>query len=177
MRGLRAAKAHGPARLRDAAAWHPPRTLRRSHAVARFWLRQNQRRRMVGARGFEPPTPWSRTRCSTRLSHSPTPYFHLQTQDLSRAASRSTGLKKLSGPPAAPCGAASNARRLLQPLGIRDSSLILSQLRNFRWSRRPPQNPSRPATSFTPIGDTILARSPANHRTTITRVAYGSSSS
>src|SRR5262245_46905734 len=28
--------------------------------------------RMVGARGFEPPTPWSRTRCSTRLSHAPT---------------------------------------------------------------------------------------------------------
>ena len=29
---------------------------------------------MVGERGFEPPTPWSRTRCSTRLSHSPTDY-------------------------------------------------------------------------------------------------------
>ena len=29
-------------------------------------------RKMVGERGFEPPTPWSRTRCSTRLSHSPT---------------------------------------------------------------------------------------------------------
>ena len=28
--------------------------------------------KMVGERGFEPPTPWSRTRCSTRLSHSPT---------------------------------------------------------------------------------------------------------
>src|ERR1700722_12436379 len=28
-------------------------------------------RHMVGERGFEPPTPWSRTRCSTRLSHSP----------------------------------------------------------------------------------------------------------
>jgi hypothetical protein len=27
---------------------------------------------VVGERGFEPPTPWSRTRCSTRLSHSPT---------------------------------------------------------------------------------------------------------
>src|SRR5450755_4165888 len=29
-------------------------------------------RNLVGERGFEPPTPWSRTRCSTRLSHSPT---------------------------------------------------------------------------------------------------------
>ena len=29
-------------------------------------------KQMVGERGFEPPTPWSRTRCSTRLSHSPT---------------------------------------------------------------------------------------------------------
>ena len=27
---------------------------------------------MVGARGFEPPTSWSRTRRSTRLSHAPT---------------------------------------------------------------------------------------------------------
>ena len=29
-------------------------------------------KRLVGERGFDPPTPWSRTRCSTRLSHSPT---------------------------------------------------------------------------------------------------------
>src|SRR5688500_11446797 len=26
---------------------------------------------MVGETGFEPATPWSRTKCSTRLSHSP----------------------------------------------------------------------------------------------------------
>src|SRR6266496_6024942 len=32
-------------------------------------------KRLVGERGFEPPTPWSRTRCSTRLSHSPTNYW------------------------------------------------------------------------------------------------------
>ena len=29
-------------------------------------------RKVVGARGFEPPTPRSRTECSTRLSHAPT---------------------------------------------------------------------------------------------------------
>src|SRR5207237_1918467 len=29
-------------------------------------------KKMVGARGFEPPPPWARTRCSTRLSHAPT---------------------------------------------------------------------------------------------------------
>ncbi len=28
---------------------------------------------MVGETGFEPATPWSRTKCSTRLSHSPLP--------------------------------------------------------------------------------------------------------
>src|SRR5512136_1453457 len=28
-------------------------------------------RRMVGARGFEPPTPWSRTKCATRLRYAP----------------------------------------------------------------------------------------------------------
>src|SRR5208282_1246979 len=33
---------------------------------------ESARERLVGERGFEPPTPWSRTRCSTRLSHSPT---------------------------------------------------------------------------------------------------------
>src|SRR5271166_824098 len=35
-------------------------------------LSQPNQLNMVGERGFEPPTPWSRTRCSTRLSHSPT---------------------------------------------------------------------------------------------------------
>src|SRR5688500_12503475 len=30
------------------------------------------REKLVGARGFEPPTPRSRTECSTRLSHAPT---------------------------------------------------------------------------------------------------------
>jgi hypothetical protein len=33
---------------------------------------RNENEKLVGERGFEPPTPWSRTRCSTRLSHSPT---------------------------------------------------------------------------------------------------------
>jgi hypothetical protein len=27
---------------------------------------------MVGAKGFEPPTPWSQTRCATRLRYAPT---------------------------------------------------------------------------------------------------------
>ena len=98
-------------------------------------------KRMVGERGFEPPTPWSRTRCSTRLSHSPTLNFHLQPRDMKRAASWSARLKKVSGQPAAPCGAASNARRSTRPLRIRNSSLILSQLRIFRWSRRPRRRP------------------------------------
>jgi integrase len=35
---------------------------------------------LVGERGFEPPTPWSRTRCSTRLSHSPTAQTKKRTQ-------------------------------------------------------------------------------------------------
>ena len=26
---------------------------------------------VVGASGFEPPTPWSQTRCATRLRHAP----------------------------------------------------------------------------------------------------------
>lgn len=27
---------------------------------------------LVGAKGFEPSTPWSQTRCATRLRHAPT---------------------------------------------------------------------------------------------------------
>ena len=27
--------------------------------------------KLVGARGFEPPTPWSRTKCATRLRYAP----------------------------------------------------------------------------------------------------------
>ncbi len=42
-------------------------------------------KRMVGERGFEPPTPWSRTRCSTRLSHSPT-YERRSGNDFASAA-------------------------------------------------------------------------------------------
>src|SRR3989442_13314936 len=34
--------------------------------------RFHQEMRMVGASGFEPPTPWSRTRCATRLRYAPT---------------------------------------------------------------------------------------------------------
>src|ERR1700741_3554198 len=35
-------------------------------------LLHNGGRELVGASGFEPPTPRSRTECSTRLSHAPT---------------------------------------------------------------------------------------------------------
>src|SRR5271169_449475 len=40
---------------------------------------------MVGETGFEPATPWSRTRCSTRLSHSPTLRENCQLKEASRA--------------------------------------------------------------------------------------------
>src|SRR4051812_11503711 len=36
---------------------------------------------MVGARGFEPPTPPSRTECSTRLSHAPTTELSYPSRD------------------------------------------------------------------------------------------------
>ncbi len=35
-------------------------------------LPKSQNERMVGARGFEPPTPCSRSRCATRLRYAPT---------------------------------------------------------------------------------------------------------
>src|SRR5205085_6128121 len=51
---------------------------------------------MVGARGFEPPTPRSRTECSTRLSHAPTKreprLYHrfngFKVQEIGRASCR-----------------------------------------------------------------------------------------
>ena len=39
---------------------------------------------LVGARGFEPPTPRSRTECSTRLSHAPTGERYLTSASFSK---------------------------------------------------------------------------------------------
>jgi integrase len=64
------------------SAW---RSLRKAAGLKdlRFHDLRHQEK-MVGERGFEPPTPWSRTRCSTRLSHSPT---------AQRAATRKTSTR------------------------------------------------------------------------------------
>ena len=35
-------------------------------------LNYTRKKKMVGMTGFEPATPWSQTRCSTKLSHIPT---------------------------------------------------------------------------------------------------------
>ena len=75
--------AGGPAPdfLNHILQWVPrsSRSLRRAGTMPmvprdfRLWKQRTTReKRLVGERGFEPPTPWSRTRCSTRLSHSPT---------------------------------------------------------------------------------------------------------
>ena len=46
--------------------------------VAHGWSPIFRDRLLVGTRGFEPPTPASRTLCSTRLSHVPTFYQFIQ---------------------------------------------------------------------------------------------------
>ena len=43
-----------------------------AHGRAIHRLTISAGKKMVGVRGFEPPTPASRTQCSTRLSHTPT---------------------------------------------------------------------------------------------------------
>ena len=122
---------------------------------------------MVGERGFEPPTPWSRTRCSTRLSHSPTLNFHLQTRDVQRTASRSARLKKVSGLPAAPCGAASNARRPTLP--PRHSQLLIDSIAVAHFSLVAPAGtvpcpPGRPYPgSHPPCDHRPLRRPSTNH--------------
>ena len=77
----RAPPLRGPPSSRRRGARHIPGT------VARSRQRRRPRRRrfpvgcrglqVVGETGFEPATPWSRTKCSTRLSHSPMTTAHL----------------------------------------------------------------------------------------------------
>ena len=62
-------------------------------------------KKVVGARGFEPPTPRSRTECSTRLSHAPTtePAYSTPTPDageisLRPAADRQLPADREAGP-------------------------------------------------------------------------------
>src|ERR1700675_1683401 len=52
---------------------------------------------MVGERGFEPPTPWSRTRCSTRLSHSPTNVIGYSTTHITGSRSRELAQVRSTG--------------------------------------------------------------------------------
>ena len=53
-------------------------------ARLRFQLRRGSlrsslhfERRLVGARGFEPPTPCSQSKCATRLRHAPIEKYHM----------------------------------------------------------------------------------------------------
>ena len=68
---------------------------------------------LVGARGFEPPTPRSRTECSTRLSHAPTPENHtLEPTVLPISAKHGRGLEGAQPGPARKDRARVAARRL-----------------------------------------------------------------
>jgi hypothetical protein len=54
---------------------------------------------MVGARGFEPPASWSRTRRATRLRYAPTRHDFCQLTALAKSfsiISRSQGFSTLS---------------------------------------------------------------------------------
>ena len=52
---------------------------------------RSERGELVGAREFEPPTPRSRTECSTRLSHTPINWWRAYSQRCGRAQ-QATGL-------------------------------------------------------------------------------------
>ena len=72
---------------------------------------------MVGARGFEPPTPRSRTECSTRLSHAPTCALY--------RTSRALGTLSIGALPFLPvgcaCRAPGRASRRIAPRGWADA--------------------------------------------------------
>lgn len=53
---------------------------------------------MVGVRGFEPPTPASRTQCSTRLSHTPTVGTGRKASPRSEDAAYSHGFERPQAP-------------------------------------------------------------------------------
>ncbi len=133
---------------------------------------------MVGKTGFEPATPWSQTRCSTKLSHFPTAikmwcrgpesnrYGSLLPQDFKSCASASSATPASYG--------AENGTRTRDPnLG----KVVLYQLSYFRMSTRnfinhemvrvkglePPRrkaldpDSSASANSATPAGETMVS--------------------
>ena len=53
---------------------------------AKFCGLSEENEELVGARGFEPPTPRSRTECSTRLSHAPTGDYQIGYVAISESA-------------------------------------------------------------------------------------------
>ena len=88
----------------------PPAVRRRGAGPQRVWL--------VGVRGFEPPTPCSRSRCATRLRYTPTPGALLMRRRSGRKADAASGCRAQAGlsrparrltrspgrpPPALPC--------------------------------------------------------------------------
>lgn len=96
-------------RLRDAAEEprRKPRTGRARHR--RFQPKRSARRerlekfeihrgKMVGARGFEPPTPWTPSKCATRLRYAPTrlPSYAIPVPD---ATGISRGIRAIGGKP------------------------------------------------------------------------------
>src|SRR5262245_3216606 len=69
-------------------------------------------RNLVGARGFEPPTPWSRTRCATRLRYAPT-RSEKRGEDSSAPLGRPSELAQQRNEAARPMLLATRAARLL----------------------------------------------------------------
>ncbi len=87
---------------------------------------------LVGERGFEPPTPWSRTRCSTRLSHSPT--SRAMPPKVGRAG-RAAHRRELRG--LAPTDSIADFARLLSwAIRRRDRKLIVQLVRMHSVFRR-----------------------------------------
>src|SRR4051812_16003353 len=58
-------------------------------------VQRNFRKTLVGARGFEPPTPWSRTRCATRLRYAPTVSRLCQTPQMKPESNTGLAYRKL----------------------------------------------------------------------------------
>ncbi len=112
-------------------------------------LAESRGRKRVGETGFEPATPWSRTKCSTRLSHSP--------------------LLRLRRPSAAPPGRA--------PADVRSrrycvTAEVSSGLSARRWARdhmrRFKMGLARPRRAGSPPGAPITLSAPGYGWNTVT---------
>ena len=102
---------------------------------------------LVGARGFEPPTPRSRTECSTRLSHAPTGRNRSLPR---RPRERASDFRRLTPTPPAARGNPPALRAAATSSSSRGTSGRAAAASRRSSRRAPPGNPTTRRTPSRP---------------------------